>query len=104
MIDALDDLESDRKSGSYNAFIDSGDAGDPGFGERIRQALIFELSEAEKALDLIDIPDPGLRDIIYNTIKLGMPEVADRVIAGEYNRKKPKHKKSKGDKDGEGSL
>ena len=98
VIDALDDIESDRKSGSYNPFLVSGDADDPDFKRRIEEALTFELIGAERAVDLIDIADIGLKDIIYNIIHTGMPETAKKVISGENKNKK------KGARDSEGSL
>ena len=98
IIDALDDIESDRKSGSYNPFLVSGDADDPDFRRRIEEALTFELIGAEKAIDLIDIADVGLKDIIYNIIHIGMPETAKKVISGDSKNKK------KGTRDIEGSL
>ena len=98
--DALDDIESDRKSGSYNPFLVGGDDADPDFRRRIEEALTFELIGAEKAVDLIDIPDVGLKDIIYNIIYMGMPETAKKVISGENKNKK----KKKGAHDSERSL
>ena len=101
VVDALDDIKKDKKSGSYNPFVISGEADDPEFGRRMNEALIFELIEAEKALDLIEIPDAGLRDIVYNILRLGMPTVAKKVIAGEYGKN---NKKRKVQTYGEGSL
>lgn len=80
--DALDDMEKDKKSGSYNPLIlSAGDISDEGFKESIQLSLSLELSESEKALDLISIDDQGLKNIIENILYLGMPEVVKTTIA-----------------------
>ncbi len=80
--DALDDMEKDKKSGSYNPLLLSdGDISDEGFKESIQLSLSLELSESEKALDLISIEDQGLKNIIENILYLGMPEVVKTTIA-----------------------
>lgn len=93
ILDAADDIEDDKKSGSFNRLIPEAEAlGRGKFAEVMRQALIFELAEAEKILDLLDIEDEGLLNIIRNILYLGMPDTADRVLKGE----KPKKKNTKG--------
>ena len=79
--DAIDDIEHDKKSGSYNPFIFSGeDTDSAAFRESIELALRLELAEGEKALDLIDISDDGLRAIIENILYLGMPDTIHRIL------------------------
>lgn len=81
-LDALDDMEKDRVSGSYNPFVLSGgDFYDEKFRENIELSLRLELTECEKALDLIRIDDVGLKNIIENTLYLGMPEVVKKILA-----------------------
>lgn len=91
LADALDDLFSDMKSKSYNPFI-MADPGDPASvfsdgGERIRSALIMELSGASAAAELIDPGNvPEYLDIIKNILYLGLPGVTDKII-GKYTAK-----------------
>jgi hypothetical protein len=81
MIDALDDLEEDRRTGSYNPF-----ASIP--AERVKSlgsALLFHaLGEMSKALDLLDIKKN--RGIIENIVYLGLHSKTDQVLEkGETN-------------------
>lgn len=89
--DALDDLEEDEKAGSFNKLLSEKNTKD--FQKNITDALILELAEAEKVLDLLDIQDVGLLNIIRNILYLGMPECARQVASGE---KKQKRKPEKG--------
>ena len=93
IIDAVDDIEEDKKSSSFNRLIhEEQTLGREKFAEVMGQALVFELTEAEKVLDLLNIEDDGLLNIIRNILYLGMPETADRILKGE----KPKKKNTKG--------
>lgn len=85
IVDALDDIEGDLKSGSYNPFIVSGEYLTEGFDERISDALKLELGQAIKALDLIDFSDQGILSIIHNIICLGMPAEVDRILKKTKN-------------------
>ncbi len=79
--DALDDIEKDRKDGAYNPFVLSGvDTDSESFKTDIDMALRLELSECEKALDLMDITDPGIFNIIENIFYLGMPSVIQKTL------------------------
>ncbi len=79
--DALDDIEKDRKNGSYNPFILSGeDTSSQSFKENIEMALKLELSESEKAFDLLEIGDVGIFNIIQNILYIGMPDVIHRIL------------------------
>ena len=77
--DAYNDLSEDLKSGNYNPFIISGNYKDPEFSKNLEQAMMIELSEAEKALFLLDIKNESINDIIYNIMHLGMPDVIASV-------------------------
>ena len=84
--DALDDIPKDLKNGSYNPFISSGeDLSSDAFKENIEMALRLELSESEKALDLLEIGDPGIFNIIQNILYIGMPNVIHRILYKETN-------------------
>lgn len=87
IIDALDDLIKDKKRGSYNPFIFSGDISPI----NIESALIGELQNIEKAVNLIDFRDEGIENIIKNIIYLGMPRRAKEIIE---KRKMPSDYKS----------
>lgn len=89
VLDALEDMEKDKASGSYNPFILAGsDFYDERFRKNIELSLRLELAECEKALDLINIYDAGLKNIIENILYLGMPEMVKRVLA-KSNKKQP---------------
>lgn len=77
LTDAADDLENDRKSKSYNPFLPIED----NLAERIRCALLCELTQLEKAVALIDFPFPESEALVLNIIYLGMPDAAARAIA-----------------------
>lgn len=76
LVDALDDLETDKKRGLYNPFIYGGVISP----ENTASALIGELIQIEKAVDLINFNDSGIENIIKNIIYLGMPRRADEII------------------------
>lgn len=92
LIDALDDLEDDKKSGNYNPFLADGGSSDARFRENARDCLIFELIEADKAVRLLPFKDPGMAAIIQNILYLGLPAVADRVV---YPEKYPDSRKKR---------
>lgn len=89
--DALDDLEEDEKNGTFNRLLADRKEREEDFKKNITDALILELAEAEKVLDLLSIEDSGLLNIIHNILYLGMPECAKKAASGE--KKKRKHKK-----------
>ncbi len=76
IVDALDDIEKDKKSGSYNPFVFSDDISPV----HIETALIGELQNIEKAVNLIDFRDGGIENIIKNIIYLGMPQRAKEIM------------------------
>ncbi len=83
--DALDDLDNDVKSGSYNPFImmlgkdtKSKMAGE---SERIRTALTMELVGISQAVELISFdPVPEYGEIVKNIIYLALPALAEKLI------------------------
>ena len=89
IVDALDDYESDRKSGSYNPFVIlySG----KNFSEdnviSISKMLEAELALALSAIDLLDSDEDRNRsEIIKNILCMGMPASVQRIC----NKKKDK--------------
>jgi len=75
LTDALDDLERDKKSGSYNA-LKAYDERE--IRERITPLLHNCVTEAGAAFELLEIK--RFRGILENVIYQGMPQVQDRII------------------------
>lgn len=104
LVDAYDDLTDDLKHGRFNPYSliwsaeSSGES--PVTAERremIRIALLSELSEAEKALDLIDFS--GYKDyegILKNILYLGLPNTAQAILCPCDHKKNDKRNKQKG--------
>ena len=82
IVDAIDDYDEDRKSGSYNPFVELYGAKD--FDEdniiSISKMLEAELSMAFSAIDLLDDDgDKNRSEIIKNILCIGMPASVRRV-------------------------
>lgn len=80
LIDAIDDLEKDKKQNSYNPFIASGEDFKEDLIEKMDFSLAIELSDADLALALLDIKDQGLLHILENILQKGMPKVAKKIL------------------------
>lgn len=80
LIDAVDDLEKDKKTNSYNPFIASGEAKKEDLIEKMDFSLALELSDANLALNLLPISDEGLLHILENILQKGMPNVAKKIL------------------------
>jgi len=89
LLDAIDDFAEDVKAGRYNPLVCL--YGDPAMTtlppekrESLRIALLNELSELERAFDLLDTADdPDLTGLLSNILYLGMPREAERVLFGD---------------------
>ncbi len=93
LIDAWDDKENDKKSGSYNPFVLSEMT-----AEKAEFILNITRGEAEKAYDLLSLKTPsGLLD---NIMRLGLAHTQQRVISGQKSCSTAKNapQKDKGDK------
>ncbi|MBO7326473.1 MAG: hypothetical protein J6U74_03070 [Clostridia bacterium] len=93
IVDAFDDYESDRKSGSYNPFVELYDGEDFGDDDllSISKMLEAELSIAFSAIELLDDDgDKNRSEIIKNILCLGMPASVERLC-----KKKEKNKEEK---------
>ncbi len=75
LIDALDDIEDDKKSGSYNPLLIGGYS-----CEQAAVAMNMELIGLERAIELITFSDSGIENIVKNIIYFGMPDCAERII------------------------
>ena len=93
IVDAFDDYESDRKSGSYNPFVELYDGKDFSDDDllSISKMLEAELSIAFSAIELLDDDsDKNRSEIIKNILCLGMPASVERIC-----KKKEKNKEEK---------
>lgn len=83
MVDAIDDYAKDRKSGSYNPFVELY-AGADFDGENLvslSAMLEAELAQADAAFDLIDTDsDINRQEIIKNVLRAGMPQQVKKVL------------------------
>jgi hypothetical protein len=85
--DAVNDIEKDAKSGSYNVYLLRGAAEPDGLRAAIREEAAFNLhislAEACKAYELLDIKrdKPLLDNIMY----LGLAKTTEDVLKGETN-------------------
>lgn len=76
VIDAADDAEDDKKSGSYNPLNIS-----PVSPDALSAAVRLELEGAAAAAELIDTGSyPELGEIIRNTLYEGLPKIADKIF------------------------
>ncbi len=85
IVDAIDDLERDEKSGNFNPILLLyGAKPTDAQREELHDALIACLSDMEAAIDLIDDTDANMsRPVIENILYLGMPATVKRVLYGE---------------------
>ena len=91
IVDAFDDYEADRKSGSYNPFVELYSGKD--FSEddliSISKMLEAELALAFSALELLDDDgDKNRSEIVKNILCLGMPASVERVCKKKINKEK----------------
>lgn len=81
IIDAADDYDDDKKSGSYNPLIYvSENITETEIEQNVKTALIMELSQVEKALNLIEFKDNCVENIIRNIIYLGMLHSTEKIF------------------------
>jgi len=77
LVDAADDYEKDKKTGSYNPLVLGGDNG---FAEKLDTALTMELSAIENAYLLMSVSDSGVDAVIKNILYYGMPSRQKAVL------------------------
>ncbi len=85
IIDALDDMSEDIKKGRYNPLVllYGGNLPTPEQLSTIKDALKLELVAAEAAMDLVECEKLPIINILENTLYLGMPDVAEKIICGK---------------------
>ena len=95
VLDAIDDLKSDIKTGSYNVIKNS-------FGTELTEqdknvlkcAMTFELDKMSKCVELLDFSKcTDVERIIKNVTYIGMPDEIERVLYKEKKSKKKKQSK-----------
>lgn len=96
LTDAYDDLPEDREKGRFNPYLllwgreENAERNDDR-REMIRIALLNELAEAEKAMDLLDFYGyPDFAGVLRNILYRGMPRTAEAVLAGKNINKTDK--------------
>lgn len=89
IVDAIDDLERDVKSGNYNPIrLMFGDSLCEADRVSLTHALIASLDDVSAAFDLLEEDeDITRRAILENILYLGMPATARKVLDGEDIRK-----------------
>ena len=100
LVDAYDDLEEDRKKGRFNPLLllweeDGIKVNAEDARESVRTALLSELLDVERAIDLLDFYDNGdFPGVLRNILYLGMPKAAEAVLTNEKKRgEKPSRRK-----------
>lgn len=84
LADALDDMDEDEKNGDYNPFLEMYGKDAPTHLDRIKTAVLLELTRLEAALALVDFSTcPGYGNIVNNIIYSGMPQKTD-ALAKRY--------------------
>lgn len=94
LADALDDIEKDAASGSYNVFLQRGVTDVKELKKEIREeaqfSLHYSLSEASKAYELLDIRRD--KALIDNIIYLGLAKTTEDILTGhKCDRSKGEH-------------
>lgn len=96
LVDAFDDLEEDKALGRFNPYLVlfGRDAEIP--RETVRVALLSELSEVERAMDLVTLSDyPDYEGVFRNILYGGMPKTATAVLSEKpccHGKKQEKRK------------
>ena len=93
LVDAWDDLDGDRKSGSYNPLLLRFPDGPEAHQEEVRLTLRHSLNLAVSAYHLTDAgPWNG---VIMNILCLGLPMVEEAVFTGQWRRRKKENRENK---------
>ena len=93
ILDAADDREEDEKRGSYNPLLYRFDTWDDGVQDKLRGTLNLSVGRAEAAFALL--PENCFSSITENILTLGMPQMAELVLRGEWKHRKKHFRKYK---------
>ena len=93
VMDAVDDFEKDKKSGSFNVIKNAyGEEIDTESREVLKCSMLLELEKLSRAVELLDFYSAqDVERIIKNIVYVGLPKEISRVISGEKRKKQPKH-------------
>lgn len=82
IVDALDDFDEDVKKGRYNPLVTvyGKKPLDIEILDRLSVALSACLTDAQNAIDLLDIADVDLDALIRNVLCIGMPKQVEKVV------------------------
>ena len=93
ILDAWDDLEDDRKTGSYNAIAARFDMTAPEARteakEAVRLTLLHSAQTAAAASELLELgrSEPVIKNVLY----MGLPAMADAVLEGATKQRSSRH-------------
>ena len=89
LVDAWDDLEEDRRGGSYNPLLARFGGETHEYRETVRETMYVSLGLAQGAYDWLDC---GVwSPILENILTLGLPGMEEAVLSGEWKtQKKPR--------------
>ena len=88
VLDAVDDFESDQKTGSFNVLENAFGTLDNAAKETIKCAMIFELEKMSRAIELLDFSKcRDIEAIVKNITYIGLPDEIERVILGKKKTK-----------------
>ncbi len=70
LMDALEDVEKDRKHGNYNLFSDFGDVWEEGAEQKMRELLTEMMAEASRAFERLPViaHAPIIRNVLYSGV------------------------------------
>ena len=78
LADAINDFDSDKKSGSFNPFIVSGYSELP--NQMLSNCLTMEVGAAFDLLKDLEYEYNDIKNVVMNTITLGMPRKAKSIL------------------------
>lgn len=85
LIDAMDDFYDDLKSGSFNPLVAAGYTEVP--DELLIASMYAETENALRALKTFDFKYRDIRNIIFNILSLGIPNVANEILKKQGDNK-----------------
>ncbi len=89
IVDALDDISEDLQKSRYNPLVllYGGVLPTKEQLSSLKDALKLELLAAEAAMDLVESDNAAILNILQNTLYLGMPDIAEKIICGDCDKK-----------------
>lgn len=83
MMDAADDFDDDRRTGSYNPFAAQGEKRPTELIERLLNSCLYEIAAAASLQ-----PEGRFDAILKNIFFLGLPGTQKAVLSGQFNRRR----------------